>query len=65
MPYDARANGGGSDADWDYATTFGVTVNAAGPEWTHKLTPGVPKEDRVKNTFRWKKTVNACWNKSP
>jgi hypothetical protein len=65
MPYDPRANGGGSNADWGYTTRYGRAVYAVSPEWMHKLVPNPDSVGRVNNPNRYQRQSTGCWRHRP
>jgi len=65
MPFDPSANGGGSNADWSYTTTFGRAVYAVSPQWLHKLVPNPDSVNRVRNPNRFQRQPDRCWKRKP
>lgn len=60
LPYNPDANGGGSDADWNYANEFGVDVNALGPDRVWRLDTSTPQRDWSRNENGWDRDTKKC-----
>jgi hypothetical protein len=64
--YDPDANGGGSAADWDYASNGAnlIPVYAYGKSGrTYRLDPLVPKSSRSNNKNRWRPNGPGCFTR--
>lgn len=64
LPFDPRANGGGSNADWDYTTHYGRADYAVSPEWIHKLVPNPDSVGRQINPNRFRRVASGCWQRA-